>query len=139
MAISRRHPPDAQSWPSADNLYGGISFTPDFSHAALTYADQCCTEVMVIELDGATSDQPVSQPATRHSPPATYITNFDAQTADWPLAKHEVIQWASSDGTTIEGVLTKPLTLTRRAEYPLLVVIHGGPTGTSIPSKLSLL
>lgn len=32
-------PPDAQSWPSAGDLFGGISFTSDFSHAALTYAD----------------------------------------------------------------------------------------------------
>ena len=136
-------PPDAQSWPSAGDLFGGISFTPNFSHAALTYADHTrCAEIIVIALKNqsvshqppTTSNQP---PTTSNQQPLTYITNFDAQTAAWPLAQHEVIQWSSRDGATIEGVLTKPIDFDPARAYPLLVVIHGGPTAVSIPSKLS--
>jgi dipeptidyl aminopeptidase/acylaminoacyl peptidase len=35
------------------------------------------------------------------------------------------------DGATIEGVLHKPADFDARRKYPLLVVIHGGPTGVS--------
>ena len=41
----------------------------------------------------------------------------------------EVVSWTSQDGATIEGVLHKPLDFTPARKYPLLVVIHGGPTG----------
>src|SRR5206468_10791941 len=45
------------------------------------------------------------------------------------LATREVMQWKSSDGTTVEGVLIKPANYDPSRKYPLLVVIHGGPTG----------
>ncbi len=41
--------------------------------------------------------------------------------------------WKSQDGTTVEGVLHKPLDFDPSHKYPLLVVIHGGPTGVSRP------
>jgi uncharacterized protein (TIGR01244 family) len=37
------------------------------------------------------------------------------------------------DGTPIEGVLHKPASFQAGKRYPLLVVIHGGPTGISFP------
>src|SRR5207249_7551386 len=43
----------------------------------------------------------------------------------------EVISWKSQDGAVIEGVLHKPADFDARRTYPLLVVIHGGPTGVS--------
>jgi dipeptidyl aminopeptidase/acylaminoacyl peptidase len=42
-----------------------------------------------------------------------------------------VISWKSQDGTTIEGILHKPADYDATKKYPLLVKIHGGPTGTS--------
>jgi dipeptidyl aminopeptidase/acylaminoacyl peptidase len=56
------------------------------------------------------------------------------QVADWPLGTREVIQWTSSDGATIEGVLFKPADYDPSRRYPLLVAIHGGPTATSRPA-----
>ena len=38
-----------------------------------------------------------------------------------------------SDGTTIEGILIKPADYDATRKYPLLVVIHGGPTGVDTP------
>jgi len=49
------------------------------------------------------------------------------------LARREVISWKSADGTTIEGVLYAPPDFSLKKKYPLLVVIHGGPTGVDQP------
>ena len=50
------------------------------------------------------------------------------------LGTSEVISWKSLDGTMIEGVLRKPKGYQAGARSPLLVIIHGGPTGVSRPS-----
>jgi dipeptidyl aminopeptidase/acylaminoacyl peptidase len=68
-------------------------------------------------------------PATMKSP--RKITDMNAQTAGWSATTREVVSWKSQDGTTIEGVLHKPPDFSAAKKYPLLVVIHGGPTGVS--------
>ncbi|WP_152658534.1 S9 family peptidase [Oceanobacillus sp. CFH 90083] len=45
----------------------------------------------------------------------------------------EIISWQSSDGLKIEGVLSTPAEFDTNKKYPLLVVIHGGPTWASFP------
>ena len=42
-----------------------------------------------------------------------------------------MVTWKSQDGAAIEGVLHKPVGFQAGRRYPLLVVIHGGPTGVS--------
>ena len=64
------------------------------------------------------------------------VTNFSGQIKDWKVSDSEVISWASKDGTTIEGVLHKPQDYDPDQQYPLLVVIHGGPTGISVPDPV---
>jgi dipeptidyl aminopeptidase/acylaminoacyl peptidase len=59
------------------------------------------------------------------------ITDMNAQTANWTTNTLDVVSWKSQDGTTIEGVLHKPVDFDPSRKYPLLVVIHGGPTGIS--------
>ena len=44
--------------------------------------------------------------------------------------------WKSQDGTTIEGVLVRPADFDATKKYPLLVIIHGGPTGIDRPVLL---
>ena len=39
------------------------------------------------------------------------------------------IRWKSPDGLEIEGLLTYPVGYEKGKRYPLLLVIHGGPTG----------
>ena len=56
-----------------------------------------------------------------------------AQIAAWPKHTREVVRWKSQDGAEIEGVLHKPSDFQAGRRYPLLVVIHGGPTGVSRP------
>jgi len=50
------------------------------------------------------------------------------QLPNWPLPVTKVISWKSADQREIEGLLTLPDAGPAR-KLPLLVVIHGGPTG----------
>lgn len=95
------------------------SFSKDGKKIAYTGVnDEDLTEVY-------TSDYPLKN--------AKPITEFTKQIQDWAVAKSEVISWESEDGTTIEGVLYKPEDYDPSKKYPLLVIIHGGPTGISTP------
>jgi dipeptidyl aminopeptidase/acylaminoacyl peptidase len=62
------------------------------------------------------------------------LTDMTAQVQDWNLGKPEVISWKSQDGAEIEGILYKPADYDPSKKYPLFVQIHGGPTGTSVPT-----
>jgi dipeptidyl aminopeptidase/acylaminoacyl peptidase len=61
------------------------------------------------------------------------LTAMSDQLKGFALARREVISWKSADGTTIEGVLYTPSDFSMKKKYPLLVVIHGGPTGVDQP------
>ncbi len=65
------------------------------------------------------------------------LTNMTEQTRSLTLGTREVISWKSTDGTTIEGVLIKPADFDPAKKYPLLCVIHGGPTGIDRPTLLT--
>jgi dipeptidyl aminopeptidase/acylaminoacyl peptidase len=64
------------------------------------------------------------------------LTKFGDQINGWTVGNREMISWKSTDGTTIEGVLHKPADFQPGKKYPLLVVIHGGPTGISRPYRV---
>jgi dipeptidyl aminopeptidase/acylaminoacyl peptidase len=66
------------------------------------------------------------------------LTALSDQVTGWTLGTREVIGWKSTDGTEIEGVLHKPSNFQRGRRYPLLVVIHGGPTGISRPVRITM-
>jgi len=72
-----------------------------------------------------TSSLPVASPRQ--------ITHAGEQLKDFATATREVVEWKSGDGTTIEGILYKPAGFDAKKKYPLLVVIHGGPTGIDMP------
>lgn len=95
--------------------YSGFSLTPDGSHAAF------------IRATPATYPEVFASATARFQPVA--LTSFGEQVKDFTLAKREVISWKSKDGAVIEGVLLKPADFDPNKKYPLLVVIHGGPTG----------
>ena len=47
-----------------------------------------------------------------------------------------MVSWKSQDGEVIEGVLIKPRDYDPAKKYPLLCVIHGGPTGIDRPQAI---
>jgi dipeptidyl aminopeptidase/acylaminoacyl peptidase len=75
----------------------------------------------------------VVSPVDRFAPHP--LTDMAAQWKDFQLANRELVQWKSADGTVIEGVLIKPADYDASRKYPLLVVIHGGPTGVDTPLR----
>jgi len=62
------------------------------------------------------------------------LTQTASQTQPFDTGKREVVTWKSKDGTPIEGVLLTPPGFDPSQKYPLLVVIHGGPTGIDVPT-----
>ncbi len=108
-----------------DDLPGFVatdySFSRDDAQCGLVYTD-VDTGAEVATLDLATGD-------------LERRTTYDMQTAEWDLPRHELYTWTSLDGTEIEGVLTRPHNFDPEQQYPLLVMIHGGPTGISLWAK----
>ena len=85
-----------------------------------------------------TASGPTEFPDVFVAPVATMaakkLSDAGAQIAAWPKHAREVVRWKSQDGAEIEGVLHKPADFQQGRRYPLLVIIHGGPTGVSRPS-----
>jgi dipeptidyl aminopeptidase/acylaminoacyl peptidase len=98
----------------------GASFTKDFQTIAFLAPDATRMEELYVA--------PISPFAPRK------LTDITAQVKDWKLGTVEVVSWKSQDGATIEGILRKPADFDATKQYPLLVKIHGGPTGTSLPT-----
>ncbi|MBX9600851.1 MAG: S9 family peptidase [Bryobacteraceae bacterium] len=46
-----------------------------------------------------------------------------------PLGRTEVMRWKSKDGRDVEGLVTYPVGFEKGRKYPLILNIHGGPTG----------
>jgi dipeptidyl aminopeptidase/acylaminoacyl peptidase len=65
------------------------------------------------------------------------LTGYGAVVADWSMGTVETIRWTSRDGVEIEGVLRKPPDFDPNKKYPLVFVVHGGPTSSSLTYLLS--
>ena len=74
--------------------------------------------------------------AITSAPQPKKLTGFSNQISNWKTAQSEVIRWKSKDDATIEGILHKPKNYDPSKKYPLMVVIHGGPTGIDTPTPV---
>jgi dipeptidyl aminopeptidase/acylaminoacyl peptidase len=101
-------------------LLEGLSFTRDFKTMGFTTEDS--THMAELFISSAAPFAPRK------------LTDMTAQVKDWKLGTTEVVTWKSKDGAEIEGVLRKPADYDASRKYPLLVIIHGGPAGTSLPT-----
>lgn len=70
------------------------------------------------------------------TPKPERLTDMTGQIGNWKTAQSEVISWKSKDGSMIEGVLHKPRNYDPSKKYPLLIVVHGGPTGIDTPQPV---
>jgi dipeptidyl aminopeptidase/acylaminoacyl peptidase len=57
----------------------------------------------------------------------TRLTDANPQVKRFALGETAAVKWKSTDGTMVEGVLTKPVNYKAGEKYPLVVMIHGGP------------
>ena len=71
-------------------------------------------------------------PTDKFAPTQVSQANTHLPTA--PLGKVEVLKWKSFDGQEIEGLLTYPVNYQAGTRVPLLLQIHGGPTGVFVQS-----
>jgi dipeptidyl aminopeptidase/acylaminoacyl peptidase len=101
-------------------IAGSFSFSKDFKHVA--YRGTGANEYPEVYAAGLPADKPVQ------------LTHAGEQLAGFEVGKREVVHWKSGDGTVIEGVLIRPANFDPAKKYPLLVVIHGGPTGIDLPA-----
>lgn len=59
---------------------------------------------------------------------ARRLSSLNQHLTSFQLPEVERVKWTSSDGREVEGWLFKPLNFTAGKAYPLLVMVHGGPT-----------
>jgi dipeptidyl aminopeptidase/acylaminoacyl peptidase len=101
-------------------LANAFSFSKDFERVA--YRGAGANQFPEIYVSGVAGGQPVQ------------ITHLGEQLHSFDTGKREVVRWKSGDGAEVEGILIKPADFDPKKKYPLLVVIHGGPTGVDLPS-----
>ena len=114
-AISRVSSPDSL-------MAGGFSFSRDGKQLAFTSPFPTSLNELYIT-------------STANFAPRK-LSTMTEQVNGFTLATREVISWKSKDGATIEGILIKPANFDPSKKYPLLCVIHGGPTGIDRPTLL---
>ena len=101
-------------------MFGGFSLTRDASTVAFVTSAPTALPEVAVSRTAEWAPRPV--------------TTMSEQVHGWTLGSREVISWKSKDGTVIEGVLIRPADFDARKKYPLLCVIHGGPTGVDRPT-----
>jgi len=65
---------------------------------------------------------------------STLLTNLNEDLLEKPLGSSEVIEWTGSKNEIVQGVLRYPAGYEPGVRYPLVLVIHGGPTYTDFDS-----
>jgi dipeptidyl aminopeptidase/acylaminoacyl peptidase len=82
-----------------------------------------------IVFTGGTATEPDELWLQSGSAPAQRISKFNESWRDFALLQPEIIRYKSFDNLEIEGALLKPVNSQPGAKLPLIVLVHGGPTG----------
>jgi len=100
----------------ADYVASAASFTPDLSRAVFLKAN---------------ADRP-AEIALLQGGVASRLTSVAGSVLAYHALKPKVVSWKSSDGLPIEAVLFLPFGYQAGRRVPLLVELHGGPTGVAL-------
>ena len=57
------------------------------------------------------------------------LTHHHPQAADFDLGATESIHWKGADGWDMQGLLIRPVGAATQGPYPMVTIVHGGPTG----------
>ncbi|MEC8952422.1 MAG: prolyl oligopeptidase family serine peptidase, partial [Acidobacteriota bacterium] len=84
---------------------------------------------------------PVTPPTVFSVPEVTQATDRSAwvqlvdanpQVAEFALGEESEVNWRSTDGKLVGGILVKPVGYQEGQRYPLIVAIHGGPASADV-------
>lgn len=62
----------------------------------------------------------------------TQLVDVNPQIDDIALGEEVEIEWTSTDGKTVGGILVYPVGYEEGTRYPLIVAIHGGPASADV-------
>jgi len=62
----------------------------------------------------------------------TVLVSLNPEIASLPKVTAKTLRWKSKDGLEVEGVLRLPFSYQEGKRVPLLVELHGGPTGVAL-------
>jgi dipeptidyl aminopeptidase/acylaminoacyl peptidase len=100
----------------AERISGTASFSPDLN-AAVFLKTSATRPLEVAALQQGKERQ---------------LTQLQEGIAAYPAMRSRVVRWKASDGLPIEGILWLPFDYKEGTRVPLLVELHGGPTGVSL-------
>ena len=60
------------------------------------------------------------------------LTTLNENLDDLPIPRAEVVRWEGANGETVNGILHYPLDYNPDRSYPMMTVIHGGPSGVDL-------
>ncbi len=102
----------------AERIAGAASFTPDLTKAVFAQS----SPVRPAEIAS------LERGAIRQ------LTRLQSHLEQYPKIVSKVVEWTSPDGLKVEGVLWLPFHHKPGSKVPLLVELHGGPTGATLDS-----
>jgi dipeptidyl aminopeptidase/acylaminoacyl peptidase len=114
--LVRQSVESAEGFRLAERVSGTVSITPD-SKATLVLKTTPSRPARLAVLDSS-GDRILWDP--------------NADVTNYPKIESQVITWTSPDGTPVEGILWLPIGYQSGARVPLLVELHGGPTGVAL-------
>ncbi|MBM3795816.1 MAG: S9 family peptidase, partial [Acidobacteria bacterium] len=100
----------------AERISGTASFTPDLATAVYLKS----SPARPLEIVAAQSGE------------ERQLTRLQDGVAALPALRSRVVRWKATDGLAIEGMLWMPFTYRAGQCVPLLVALHGGPTGVTL-------
>lgn len=104
------------------------TLTPgDVFISSYDWSEDGATLAAVVSTPGHMEDLYVSSPKK----PWSRMTNVNPQVDTWKLPQMRLVQWKAPDGVEVEGVLELPPDYKPGRKVPLVLEIHGGPTGSS--------
>jgi len=141
-----------------DRNPGGAEFLPDGAIAVIA-TDGTLSRLFELHADGGLARAPLGgvsansvsaardgtiafTGATASDPSEIYVLGPNAASAQrltstnaWLTSRgigtKRTIAWRAADGTPLDAVLTQPPNFQKGKKYPLVLVIHGGPTGAT--------
>ena len=84
---------------------------------------------------------PITPPTVFSVPEVTQVADRSAwvqlvdanpQVAEFALGEESEVNWRSTDGKLVGGILVKPVGYREGQRYPLIVAIHGGPAAADV-------